>query len=115
VIEKPPYRKPTWRQRDILSVIARLYDDSGWPPTLREIGDAVGIASKHGVYAHVVSLEKRGLVERRPMQPGVKVTPEGRRWVRPEGATASPPRPARRTAKASDDAPLNGSVDAREE
>lgn len=60
-----PDRHLTALERDILRVIVHLTDDLGWPPTYREIGDAVGIVPST-VHSHLVELERRGYVRRRP-------------------------------------------------
>lgn len=56
----PPTLTP--RQREVLAAIRRLTDRAGFPPTIREIGDAVGLASASSVHAHVRVLERAGLV-----------------------------------------------------
>lgn len=59
----------TRRQRQVLAALRRLHERTGVAPTLREIGDEVGLASASSVVAHVRVLETRGLVERRPGSP----------------------------------------------
>lgn len=59
----------TRRQRQVLAALRRLHERTGVAPTLREIGDEVGLASASSVFAHVRVLETRGLVERRPGSP----------------------------------------------
>jgi repressor LexA len=56
----------TRRQRDVLDALQRLHDQHGFAPSLREVADEVGLASASSVHAHVVRLEERGLLERRP-------------------------------------------------
>lgn len=56
----------TERQHQVLDALRRLHERSGFPPTIREIGDEVGLASSSSVVAHVRVLEDRGLAERIP-------------------------------------------------
>lgn len=59
----------TERQRQVLDALRRLHDRSGYPPTLREIGDEVGLTSASSVVLHVRALEAHGLAERIPGRP----------------------------------------------
>jgi repressor LexA len=59
----------TRRQRDVLEALRRLHDQHGFAPSLREVASEVGLASTSSVHHHVVRLEQRGLIERRPGQP----------------------------------------------
>jgi repressor LexA len=59
----------TKRQREVLDALRPLHDQHGFAPSLREVADAVGLASVSSVHARVVTLTARGLVERRPRQP----------------------------------------------
>lgn len=52
------------RQRSIFDFIARNVKDQGYPPTIREIGDAVGLRSTCTVYRHLKSLEREGYIRR---------------------------------------------------
>lgn len=54
----------TERQREILTFIQTHIDDKGYPPTVREIGQAFGIRSTNGVSDHLKSLERKGYLER---------------------------------------------------
>lgn len=58
----------TPRQAQILAFIADHLFEAGYPPTLREIGDCVGIKSTNGVNDHLKALEKKGFIERAPMR-----------------------------------------------
>jgi hypothetical protein len=58
---QPPLRPLTSQQRRVLEVICHHLDTHGMPPTLREIGDAIGIRSTHGVACHLELIEKEGL------------------------------------------------------
>lgn len=59
----------TVRQRRILEFIRRTVAERGYPPTVREIGEAVGLASSSSVHAQLANLERRGLVRRDPTKP----------------------------------------------
>ena len=52
------------RQKLILEFIQRHIDRQGYPPTVREIGDAVKLSSSSTVHAHLKSLEERGYIQR---------------------------------------------------
>ena len=57
-------RELTRRQQDILEFIIESVRDNGFPPTIAEIGERFGIASTNGVNDHLVSLERKGYIER---------------------------------------------------
>jgi SOS regulatory protein LexA len=59
----------TGRQREIWSFLLEYVDRHGYPPTVREIGDAVGLASPSTVHAHLANLERAGLLRRDPTKP----------------------------------------------
>ena len=59
----------TPRQREILEVIDRFQRDRGFPPSVREIGQEVGLTSPSTVHAHLASLEKLGYLRRDPTKP----------------------------------------------
>jgi repressor LexA len=52
------------RQRLILSYIKQHIDDHGYPPTVREIGEAVKLSSSSTVHAHLKALEDKGMIQR---------------------------------------------------
>ncbi|HJL43164.1 MAG TPA: transcriptional repressor LexA [Myxococcales bacterium LLY-WYZ-16_1] len=54
----------TPRQRQILDFITRRIDDQGYPPTIREIGEEMGIRSTNGVNDHLKALERKGFLRR---------------------------------------------------
>jgi repressor LexA len=60
-------------------------DEHGYPPTVREIGEAVGLASPSTVHAHLANLERAGLIKRDPTKPRAL---ELRRDPKPETARA---------------------------
>jgi repressor LexA len=59
----------TKRQQEIFDYIKRYSADFGYPPTVRDIGKAVGLASSSTVHAHLANLEKLGLLRRDPSKP----------------------------------------------
>lgn len=59
----------TARQRRILEYIRRTVQERGYPPTVREIGEAVGLASSSSVHAQLANLERLGLVRRDASKP----------------------------------------------
>jgi repressor LexA len=52
------------RKQKILECIARTVAERGYPPSVREIADAVGLASTSAVHHHLIALEREGLLER---------------------------------------------------
>jgi repressor LexA len=87
----------TKRQQEIFDFIKRYSADFGYPPTVRDIGKAVGLASSSTVHAHLANLEKLGLLRRDPSKPraiemldrareGVEQAVENvRSFVKPDG------------------------------
>lgn len=59
----------TERQRQILHVIEKSMQDRGYPPSVREIGEAVGLNSPSTVHNHLASLQKMGFLYRDPTKP----------------------------------------------
>jgi repressor LexA len=59
----------TQRQREIYDFIVRYSEEQGYPPTVREIGEAVGLASPSTVHAHLANLERAGMLRRDPTKP----------------------------------------------
>lgn len=57
------------RQQAILDFIKNEVRDKGYPPSVREIGEAVGLASSSTVHGHLERLEKKGLIRRDPTKP----------------------------------------------
>jgi repressor LexA len=56
----------TDRQLEVIRFIAREIEERGYPPTIREIGEALDIASTNGVNDHLKALEKKGYLQRDP-------------------------------------------------
>lgn len=57
------------RQQTILDFIKNEVREKGYPPSVREIGEAVGLASSSTVHGHLDRLEKKGLIRRDPTKP----------------------------------------------
>ncbi len=71
---RPPSARPavqhiTSRQRGILDVIETSMRERGYPPSVREIGEAVGLTSPSTVHSHLASLERMGFIKRDPTKP----------------------------------------------
>ena len=58
----------TDRQLEVLRYIARQIEDAGYPPTIREIGEALDIRSTNGVNDHLKALERKGFLTRDPVK-----------------------------------------------
>ncbi len=63
-----PAQKLTDRQKAVLTFISNSIDDLGYPPTLREIGNELGIRSTNGVNDHLRALERKGYITREDMK-----------------------------------------------
>lgn len=59
----------TERQREVLEFIKRQVREKGYPPSVREIGDAVGLRSSSTVHGHLRRLESKGYIRRDPTKP----------------------------------------------
>lgn len=59
----------TERQQRILDVIRAFTVERGYPPSVREIGERVGLSSSSTIHAHLKALERRGLISRDPTKP----------------------------------------------
>ncbi|MEL7667685.1 MAG: transcriptional repressor LexA [Actinomycetota bacterium] len=62
-------RELTSRQRQILDFIRAEIHRRGFPPSVREIGEAVGLSSSSTVHSHLAALEAKGLIRRDPSKP----------------------------------------------
>lgn len=62
-------RKLTNRQEEILRFVLQELEQKGFPPSVREIGKAVGLSSSSTVHSHLRNLEKKGLIRRLPAKP----------------------------------------------
>jgi repressor LexA len=59
----------TARQREVLQIIEKHMRDHGYPPSVREIGEAIGLTSPSTVHAHLNALQRRGYLRRDPTKP----------------------------------------------
>jgi repressor LexA len=73
----------TERQRAILEFLHEYVDEHGYPPTVREIGEAVGLRSPSTVHAHLAQLERDGVLKRDPTKPRAIELADRRRPDRP--------------------------------
>ncbi len=102
----------TKRQKEIFDFIRKYAAKTGYPPTVREIGKAVGLHSSSTVHAHLANLEKLGLVKRDPSKPRAiellfdkakrTISPAaGCRWSArsPPASRSSPKRTSRSTSR----------------
>jgi repressor LexA len=78
----------TRRQQEIFQFIKRYASKYGYPPTVREIGKAVGLASSSTVHAHLANLEKYGVLRRDPTKPRAieLLFDRAKKAIAPEGA-----------------------------
>lgn len=59
-------RPITERQAEVLRTITELAEQKGYAPTIREIGDALGIRSSQPVHQHLRALQRKGYITREP-------------------------------------------------
>jgi repressor LexA len=64
-----PAQTLTPRQREVLQIIEAHMRERGYPPSVREIGEAVGLTSPSTVHAHLAALQRRGYLRRDPTKP----------------------------------------------
>jgi repressor LexA len=84
----------TERQQQIWNFLVSYVDGHGYPPTVREIGEEVALASPSTVHAHLANLERAGLLRRDPTKPRA-LELIGRERREPEPASAEAPGVAR--------------------
>jgi repressor LexA len=83
----------TGRQREIWSFLVEYVDRHGYPPTVREIGEAVGLASPSTVHAHLANLERAGLLRRDPTKPrALELLGRGKESAKPAEMVAELPK-----------------------
>src|SRR5436853_7727441 len=68
----------TPRQRRIVAFIRETLKERGYPPTVREIGEAVGLTSSSSVHAQLANLERKGLLHKDPTKPRAMALSEPR-------------------------------------
>jgi repressor LexA len=81
------------RQKEILEFVNTHVDANGYPPTVREIGQAVGLTSPSTVHAHLAKLESLGLIRRDATKPRALEVIEGGRSRRTPVVEAAPAAP----------------------
>jgi repressor LexA len=79
----------TARQQEIWQFLVEYVDGHGYPPTVREIGEHVGLASPSTVHAHLANIERAGLIRRDPTKPRA-IELVGHRRVDTASAPAEP-------------------------
>ena len=79
----------TARQQEIWQFLVTYVDGHGYPPTVREIGEQVGLASPSTVHAHLANLERVGLIKRDPTKPRAIELSGHRRVEAPAAADVS--------------------------
>lgn len=67
--QRPQSEALTGKRREILDFIAAELRRRGYPPSVREIGEAVGLASSSTVHAHLGTLQRQGFLRRDPTKP----------------------------------------------
>ena len=72
----------TERQQQVLDYIKQTVNDRGYPPSVREIGDAVGLSSPSTVHSHLNSLVKAGMIKKDPSKPRAIRMPRSKRRFR---------------------------------
>ena len=77
------------RQQEIWDFLVEYVDRHGYPPTVREIGERVGLASPSTVHAHLANLERAGYLRRDPTKPrALELTGLRRQDARPAPPSA---------------------------
>ncbi|MCW2925556.1 MAG: SOS-response transcriptional repressor, LexA [Thermoleophilia bacterium] len=105
----------TTRQQAVLDVLRSYGAEHGYPPTVREIGALLGLASSSTVHSHLGALERAGIVERDPSKPralrwGPNAEAAGVEAAGPTGGPASPSSSADADTDASVSLPMLGRV-----
>lgn len=63
------YSNLSTRQQEIMQFIKKRISTHGYPPSVREIGEAVGLKSSSTVHSHIITLEEKGFLTRDPSKP----------------------------------------------
>jgi SOS-response transcriptional repressor LexA len=86
------FKIPTARQARVLHFIARSVAEHGFPPTVREIADHLGINSTNGSTDHLRALARKGMVKVTPITArGMALTDAGRDYLREHPEPSSAP------------------------
>lgn len=72
------------RQQEILDFIKQEVREKGYPPSVREIGQAVGLSSSSTVHGHLARLESKGIIRRDPTKPRAIEILNGKEFEEPE-------------------------------
>jgi repressor LexA len=80
----------TERQQEIYDFVVEYVETRGYPPTVREIGERVGLASPSTVHAHLATLEREGLIKRDPTKPRALELPQHQRTAAAAPASLEP-------------------------
>jgi repressor LexA len=89
--DKPdPDHVLTWRQRKVLQVIRDSVQKRGYPPSMREIGEAVGLTSTSSVSYQLSALQKKGYLHRDVGRPRTVEVPPGQSAMRPTEHSREP-------------------------
>jgi repressor LexA len=76
----------TKRQQEIFDFIKRYSARNGYPPTVRDIGKAIGLTSSSTVHAHLANLEKLGALRRDPTKPrAMEILDKAKKAIAPSG------------------------------
>jgi repressor LexA len=76
----------TKRQQEIFDFIKRYAAKNGYPPTVRDIGKAIGLTSSSTVHAHLANLEKLGALRRDPTKPrAMEILDKAKKVIAPAG------------------------------
>ena len=79
------YGKITNKQREVLEYLKQHVLQKGYPPSVREICDAVGLKSTSSAHAHLESLERNGYIRKDPTKPrAIEIVDDGFNLVRTE-------------------------------
>lgn len=78
----------TPRRRQVLAAIDTLRRQLGYPPTVREIGQAVGLASSSTVHRYIDRLQRLGLIAHEGLPRTLRLTEAGRRELEREAESA---------------------------
>ncbi len=72
------YGKITNKQREVLEYLKQQVLQKGYPPSVREICDAVGLKSTSSVHGHLESLERNGYIRKDPTKPrAIEIVDDG--------------------------------------
>lgn len=100
----------TKRQSEILDFIREYLGEHGYPPTVRDIGSAVGLTSSSTVHAHLSNLEKAGAIRRDPTKPRALEILGERAGAAADAARRTAGRIGRAVSEARTGLPLVGAV-----